>query len=217
MAVFRNRALTNSIEVEDGIDAARGVITHRGDGFCVAATTGTIGAALAANSSVFVMRLAPNAPVAAYIERIRIDFTTIVAFTTPLTVGRRLALVCGSSATVSSSGTGLAGNSAIVAKDGTAISYFANSNSGDIRIATTGALTVTGIVAQATSLAEFSLTYVGTSGSFREFELGREELDKSPIEILPNQLLAIRNPVAMDAAGTWQMSVTVDWYEVPIM
>lgn len=27
------------------------------------------------------------------------------------------------------------------------------------------------------------------------------------------QLLAVRNPVAMDAAGTWQFSITVDYYE----
>jgi hypothetical protein len=217
MAVFRNKSLTNAIEVENGISAARSVVTSRGDGFCVAATTGTMAAALGANSSVFVMRLAPNSPVAAYIERIRIDFTTLTAFTTALTASRRLAVVRGSSATASSSGTSLAGNSAIVAKNGQAISYFANSNSGDIRIATTAALTVTGIVAESTSLAELSLAHIGASGGFRALMLGGQELADSPIQILPNQLLAIRNPVAMDAAGTWQMSITVDWYEAPFI
>ncbi len=31
------------------------------------------------------------------------------------------------------------------------------------------------------------------------------------------QVLAIRNPVVMDAAGTWQLAVAVDWYEAPAM
>ena len=36
----------------------------------------------------------------------------------------------------------------------------------------------------------------------------------TPIILQPGQLLAVRAPVAMDAAGTWQFSITADYYEL---
>lgn len=37
--------------------------------------------------------------------------------------------------------------------------------------------------------------------------------ESCPIILEPGQLIAIRNPVVMDAAGTFQVSVAVDWHE----
>lgn len=58
----------------------------------------------------------------------------------------------------------------------------------------------------------------GTAGAFRdavwEFAAGAES---QPIQLDPGQALLIRNPQAMDAAGTWQLAVAVDWYEAPAM
>lgn len=36
----------------------------------------------------------------------------------------------------------------------------------------------------------------------------------TPIILQPGQVLALRAPVAMDAAGTWQFSITADYYEL---
>jgi hypothetical protein len=81
---------------------------------------------------------------------------------------------------------------------------------GDMRIATTGALTVTGITFEAQELAFISVIHAGNAGGFAEESF---DMDDNPIVINPGQLLAIRNPVVMDAAGTWQASVAVEWYE----
>jgi hypothetical protein len=47
-----------------------------------------------------------------------------------------------------------------------------------------------------------------------EFAAGAES---QPIQLDPGQALLIRNPQAMDAAGTFQLAVAVDWYEAPAM
>jgi hypothetical protein len=181
--------------------------TPRGQGFAVADTTGTVGAALAQNSSVFVMRLDPGAgAVRAYIERIRLQYTTIVAYTTAVTAGRRLALFRGSGA-ASSGGTGI--TAAAPKCTAYSASEFDLASGGDIRIATTGALTVTSITYETTPLRVFTLTEVGGAGGYKEQVW---EFD-SPLCLEPGQLIGIRNPVAMDAAGTWTLAVNVDWYE----
>ena len=37
------------------------------------------------------------------------------------------------------------------------------------------------------------------------------------LQLDPGQALLIRNPQAMDAAGTFQLAVAVDWYEATAM
>jgi len=180
--------------------------------FCIAEQTGTIAAALAANSCVFAMRMDPGAGAGkkAYIKSMRARYTTIVAFTTPVTAGRRLALFRGSGA-ATSGGTAIA----VAAPKDTSYpaSEFDTASGGDIRIASTGALTVTGITFETAPMKIMTLSHVGTAGATQEF-LYELDVRAHPIELNAGQLLAIRNPVAMDAAGTWQMSVEVDWAEV---
>ena len=61
------------------------------------------------------------------------------------------------------------------------------------------------------SLAMF--THVGAAGAYLEQEWHFDVRRSSPIKLEPGQLIAIRNPVAMDAAGTWTLSVQVHWRE----
>lgn len=196
---------------ESSQKALRTVVVPRGVGFSVSNITGTIAAALAANSSVFAMRLDPGSAVRAYIDRIRLQYTTIVAYTTAVTAGRRLAVFRGSGA-AASGGTAIA----TAVRKWTAFgatSEFDSVNGGDLRIATTGALTVTGITFETDPIALMTLTHVGAAGAFLETIFEFSPFESSEIVLEPGQLLAVRNPVAMDAAGTWQLGVGVQWRE----
>ncbi len=183
---------------------------HSAGEYAIAEITGTIAAALAANSSVFAMRLDPGAgAVKAVIESIRVRFTTIVAFTTPVTAGRRLALFRGSGAAASG------GTAVTVATPKDTVypaSEFDTASGGDIRIASTGALTVTGITFEAAPFAVMPLVHVGAAGGFVEY-VYEFDVRNHPLELNAGQLIAIRNPAAMDAAGTWQLAVEVNWRE----
>jgi hypothetical protein len=195
-----------TIKADPTFAAIRTSQTPRGQGFSIAEVTGTIGAALAANSSVLVMRLDPSASLRAYIERIRLQFTTIAAFTTPVTAGRRLALFRGSGAAA----TGSTAITVATPKHTTySASEFDTASGGDMRIATTGAISVTGITFEAAPIRLFTLSEAGAAGGYKEQIM---EFD-SPLVLEPGQCLAIRNPLIFDAAGTWQLAANVDWYE----
>lgn len=92
----------------------------------------------------------------------------------------------------------------------TADSEMETAQGGDMRISTTGALTVTGITFEAQELGFLSVVHAGTAGAFAEETL---DVVDNPIVLQPGQVLAIRNPVVMDAAGTWQLAVAIEWYE----
>ena len=182
-----------------------------GDGaYCVAAKTGTIGAAAAANANVFAMRLDPGSSLKAYIDSIRLRFTTIVAFTTPITQTRSLVIKRGSGA-AASGGTAIA---TVNPKDTTyAASEFDAASGGDVRISTTAALTITGITFETVYFAEMTLAHVGTAGAFYE-AVYEFSVRNHPIELNPGQLLSVAvGPSAMDAAGTWTLGVEVNWHE----
>lgn len=200
--------------VEPGTGALRVTNIARGYGFGVAATTGTIAAALAANSTVFAMRVDPGASRRAFIERVRLEFTTLVAFTTPVTAGRRLALY---GAQLSGNPTGGTAIATAMPKHGIAdTSEFSAANGGDMRISATMSLAVAGTV-NATPFRELTLTHVGAAGAFRDVVWEFSAHEAQPIQLDPGQAILVRNPVAMDAAGTWQLSVAVDWFEAPTL
>lgn len=209
MAIFKGGNKANSeVVVEEG--AARTMIVPRGSGYAASATTGTIAAALAVNSAVFSMRLDPGSTVRAFIERIRLQWTCIAAFTTPVTVGRRLELYRGS-------GAAHTGGSAITAahkKSPTSGgSEFDTALGGDMRVASTSALGASGITFEAPAIRSLSLVHVGNAGNFIERLWEFHATEAAPIQLEPGQLIAIRNPVVMDAAGTWTLGVDVDWHE----
>ena len=185
-------------------------VSPTGSNYTVAAKTGTIAAAAAAGAALFAMRLDPGYSGKAWIESIRLRWTTIVAFTTPVTATRSLVITRGSGA-AASGGTAIASNT----KKDTIYpaSQFDAAEGGDTRISTTGALTVTGITWEATNFAEATLIQVGAAGAFcetvYEFSVRNHE-----IELNPGQVLGVRvGPSAMDAAGTWVLGVEVNWRE----
>lgn len=203
----------NSVNVQ--ADAYAGSLRKanvpRGMGYSISSVTGTVAAALTANSSVFVMRLNPGSPKLAYITELRAQFTTIVAFTTANTAARRLEIFRGSGASASG-GTALA--AAVPQSQLNAPSQFNAAIGGDMRISTTAALTVTGITYETQCFRSIQLATFGTAGAKYEFERRWDAPQNQPIVLLPGQLLAVRNPVAMDAAGTWTLAVDVEWYEL---
>lgn len=205
----------NSLDQTIELKRAHTVVMPRGNGYGVSGVTGTIATALTANSSVFVARYNPSAGAKiAIIERIRLQFTTLVAFTTPVTAGRRLALFRGAGA-AASGGAALAAIAANAQKDTSiADTEFAPGIGGDMRISTTAALTVTGITYETDPFRIMTLSHVGAAGAFFEqlWEFSVHECH--PLILRAGQLIGIRNPVAMDAAGTWQLAVNMDWTEI---
>ena len=178
--------------------------------YTMSATTGTIAAALAANSTVLALRMSPAAGnLNAFITRVRLMYTTIVAYTTPVTAGRRLGLYRGAGA-AASGGTAVAD---FTQKDASApASQCAAGQGGDARIATTLGLTVTGITYETQPIVEAPLVHVGAAGAFADFTFEFDMLPH-PIVLSAGQLLAVRNPAAMDAAGTWTLTAIVEWHE----
>lgn len=185
-------------------------VSPSGSNYVIATKTGTIGAAAAAGATVFAMRLDPGSPKKAWVESIRLRWTTVVAFTTPITATRSLVLTRGSGA-ATSGGTSLP---VATKKDSLySASEFDLALGGDIRIASTGALTVTGITWESVNLGELTLVQAGAAGAFYEavyeFSVRNHE-----IEMNPGEVLGIRvGPSAMDAAGTWVLGVEVNWRE----
>jgi len=210
MAVLEDPNVNNEARIEDN-GALRVKITPAGNRYGQANTTGTMAAALAANSTLYGMRLNPGSSLKVRVHRIRLQWTTIVAFTVPLTAGRRLALFRGV-------GAATAG--------GTAIGVTSEKNStmppsqcdiaqgGDQRISATASLAVTGITIEASPFKLMSLAHVGAAGAFYEQVWEFDDDNGGPIELNAGEVLLIRNPVAMDAAGTWTLGVQVDWTEI---
>jgi len=185
-------------------------VSPTGANYALAAKTGVIAAGAAAGAAVMAMRLDPGYGGTAYIEYVRIRFVTTVAFTTPITATRSLVITRGSGA-AASGGTAIL----VLTKKNTAdpASQFDAAEGGDARIATTGALTVTGITWEAVNFAEISLVQVGAAGAFYEAIYEFNSINHH-IELNPGQLLGIRvGSSAMDAAGTWMIDVNINWRE----
>lgn len=190
--------------------ALRTVTVPRGVGFVASGLTGTIAAALGANSSVFALRLSASSPVRAFVDRITLQFSTIVAFTTPVTAGRRLAVYRGAGTAAPSGGTAIA--AAPQKHSASAQSYCNAAMGGDIRVAATAGLTMTGVTLESNPVAAMDLVHVGAAGGFRDMVFDFSA-DKHELVLEPGQVLAIVNPNAMDAAGTWQLTAGVQWRE----
>jgi hypothetical protein len=212
MAVIEDPTGASQAKVDAG--SMRGAVVARGAGFGLSVNTGTIAAAIAAGSPVFAMRLNPSAgTTVAEIDRVRIKYTTIAAFTVPVTAGRTLTLVRGSGA-AASGGTAVAA----VAKKSTTFgaSQFDTASGGDVRVSTTGALTATGITFESVSLRGCTLSHVGAAGGYFDCIWEFADTECYPVVVAAGQVLAVRVPTLFDAAGTWQLQVDVDWREAVI-
>lgn len=205
------RALAAQVAVEQITKAQRVCLAPRGFPYSASGVTGTVAAALASGAAVFTMRNDASSAKLVFIERIRLQYTTLVAYTTPITVGRRLHLV---RSTVSSANP--SGGTAIVPvpKDSTHTdSECSTAGGGDTRIATTAALTVTGTTWDTAVLRTVMLTHVGAAGNFAEFLLEFHSSESAPIILQPGQAIGLIAGQAFDAAGTWNLAVNVDFHE----
>lgn len=185
---------------------------NRGPGYAVSTLTGTMTAGLGLDSTIFAMRLNPTATVVAYIERVRITYVTITGLTAANLASRRLE-VRRASAAAASGGTAIA---TVPAKDSTsATSQFNSANGGDVRVATTGALTVGGISFETVPLlTNEGCVNAGTAGQWSGvMEWRQPPGEVSPFVLNAGELLVVRNALAWDAAGTWQALFTVEWSE----
>jgi hypothetical protein len=181
----------------------------------VTGTTGVVAAALASGGAVFAMRISPTGGKQAYIYKVLVEYTTQVAYTTPLSAIRRLGIYRGAGA-ASSGGTSL--DTSIAKKDSAlgANSQVLIAQGGDARIATTGALTVTGITWEVGPLVEMPLgsTATGTAGGVRSLAwTPGPDLNSHAFELEAGQVLGIRAGALFDAAGTWTASISVEWCE----
>lgn len=211
MAVFEDPSVPANLARVEAAGALRVTTGLIGDRYSQGNITGTIAAALAANAAVYAMRLNPGTSRHARIHRVRLQWTTLVAFTTPLTAGRRLAIFRGAGA-AASGGTALGATSE---RDSLSpASQCDVGQGGDQRISSTGALTVTGITFEASPLKVISLAHAGAAGAFFEQVIEFDDDSGGPLILRPGELMAIRSPQAMDAAGTWQLAVNVDWTEL---
>jgi hypothetical protein len=185
-------------------------VSPSGTHYSQSAKTGTIAAAAAAGAAVFAMRLNPGYAGKVYIDSMKMRWTTIVAFTTAITQTRSIVLTRGVGA-ATSGGTSLA--TAVKKDTAYAISQTDVAAGGDVRIATTGALTVTGITWETTNFEELTLAHVGAAGAFYEhiFEFSNRA---HAVELNPGEVIGVRvGGSAMDAAGTWSLGVKLDWRE----
>lgn len=200
---LRVSAYRNSMSVNFVSDAAS---------YGTSVVSGTMAAALAANSTVFMARNSASATRDIQITRMVISWTTIAAFTVPLTVGRSLALYRGTATANPTGGTATAAAVRFNTQDPT--SFLNSANSGDIRIATTAALTATtGFTYEADPIAYFSYTSVGAAGASKTFFLEFDAAGSAPVVLQASEFICLRNPVAMDAGGTWQIAVNMRFNE----
>jgi hypothetical protein len=172
--------------------------------FFVNSVTGTIGAAI--SGDVFAMRFDPSAPNPAHMRLVRCWYRVVAGFTAPVTF-RSLRLR-------RFSGTVAAGGTAITVaarkNPAGATSEFDTANGGDMRIATTIALTSPGTPDTLEVSERANLTDFGVIGSscFWTWDFSKGGL------ILPaGQSMAIGTTAAFDAGGTWEFGTHIEWHE----
>lgn len=185
-----------------------------GSAYSLTGTTGTMAAALAANSIVFAMQAtgdvvgSANAPRRAPLEiqGIRLTFTAIVAATAPVIAGRLLRLFKSSD----NASAMPAGGTALTALAKRTLDSGANSGLVGAQIATTAGLTVVGFTRGTVPMATLDLTGSGAAGSRVVLEL-YSDVNGAALWLDPGEILVVSNPAAIDASLTWQLSVDVDY------
>lgn len=213
MAIITDgRATAANAAVENITKAQRVTLAPRGYNYAASGVTGTMAAALAANSTILSMRNDPGSSKRIFIERLRLQFTTLVAFTVPVTASRRLSIVRSTASSANPSG------GAALLPLGKNVndpdSECSTASGGDCRIATTTGLTMTGTTLDtANPFGTMSLVHVGAAGGFFDHTFEFHSSNNAPIIIEPGQVCALINPVLFDAAGTWQLCVDMYWHE----
>jgi len=186
---------------------------NRGYGYAVSGMSGVIAAALPQDSLVLALLCDPQPAIAKpsqrlsmYVDRIHLAFTAIAAFTASISPGRRLAIYR-ATGPAASGGTPLA----IARKDA---DNAPPSVCTSAQIATAAALTATGITREPAPIGTLDLVHVGAAGARQDFVFELAAPLNAPIAVGPGELLVVGNPIAMDAGGTWQLTVKeAHWIE----
>lgn len=180
------------------VEAALGGRYH---GQSFSGITGTMAAALAANATVAAVRYPLAATRKFLLTWLHLHVTCLGAFTIPVTAGRRLALKRGSG------GDPSGGTDLDVGRDDSAEESETLVTG---QIATTGALTMTGVTYETPTRRRLPLSHVGSAG------LDYDELWtwKDGLLLRPGQLAGIVAPAQFDAAGTWELNFSGGGYEV---
>lgn len=177
-------------------------------GQAASAQTGTIAAGLTAGSAVWTFRYPEAAGGQLLVQRLAISTVNIVGFTSVITAGRALdlvRLVNDAPATADPSG-------------GAAFTPVRKATTATIetlgvgRVATTGALTITGFTASA-PIKSHVLTSLGAAGNigFSDFIL---DPFADPVVLAPGHALAVVAKQTFDIVGTFQVTVMVDAVEL---
>lgn len=182
-----------------------------GSPYSLTAQSGTMAAALAANSIVFAMQAIPNdattpnirrGPV--YVDALRLRFGSIVGSAAALLAGRALQVFKGT-------GSHPLGGTAL-----TPIAKRTLDTGGDSglvsspRISSTATLTVVGFTRGSAPIATLDLSLAGALGSAAETSW-LWQVNSSPIILDPGECLVVSNPAIFDALLTWQLTVDVDY------
>lgn len=220
--------MTVQIETADGVtlaggEAARTSPAHvrrmpAGNGYRVAAFTGTIGAALAANSELFQFRFVTGSKTKALVHHIGCAGVGIVAVATAIGPLGFAVFPARSWTVAGSGGTRILGS----ADNMTLETAASNSQVTDIGISTTGALTagtktldanaigmaITGTLTGAATVQQTGLLMPPCT-LFSALEAG-----DMPLVLENNEGFAIRTTHAGPAALTYTVGFTVAWSEV---
>lgn len=190
----------------DDKSGSRVALVHRGAGFSIVATSGIIAAGLAQDSLIFSMKHNAIATTKrrVFLSRYVVEFTTITAFAVPVVAARRLSLYRGAG-TTPTGGTPLT-----PAQMDTVTTVPAVDNLVDVRIAAAGGLGAGGFVREANPLDVMSLVHVGAAGGYRDRAYSYHG-SAAPQILNPDEAWVISNPVAMDAGGTFQIAIAIDF------
>lgn len=207
MATIQNSAGT-LLQLDSYAQTARTSIWPAGAAYSATASSGIIAAAT--NGTLFAARLNPNAATTyrALITRLYISWVTITAFTAPVLI-RSIVL---SKSSVHATPTAATTAVPIAKNPSDATSGFNTNSNGLITICTTAALTVTGVTWDAATLQTIDLTGIGAAGGSKTLDWNHVD-GGGPIILLPGQLIGVRTPAALDAAGTGNLTVGMEWIE----
>jgi hypothetical protein len=174
-------------------------------GQVITGVTGTMAAALTAGSTVWAFRYPAAASGVLYVSRIHQHYCCIGSFTTPVTAGRRLHLLRGS-------GGDPAGSSPLDVERKNSSDTVETLVSG--RIANTGGVTVTGITYETPVKRRLLVAHAGNAGASYDEEWRFDGSSAEPLYLQPGQLLGSVAGATFDAAGTWQLNLSIDAIEL---
>lgn len=183
----------------------------RGPTYSLSTVTGSITAAAAANGCFFALRNSPANLRNVHVSQFRVQYVVTTAFTTAITAARRLSLYRGSGA-AASGGTALTAPAQL--HPFTPASGVMAVLGGDARVSSTTSLTVTGITFETQEVESFQLAGYGAAGSLAVFDRRYDSAGSKRLELRPGELIGLRNPAAMGAAGVWQIAIDLEWFEV---